>query len=387
MIPRLIKLPEEQSFLLFGARGTGKSTKLKEQFQTKNSLWFDLLDPIEEERFALNPNELKNIVLAAPKHITYIVIDEIQKNPKLLNVVHSLIESTDKCFIMTGSSARKLKRDGANLLAGRAFVYNLFPFSFLELGDKFNLTKALQWGLLPKISSFTDDEDKLRFLQAYAHTYLKEEIWGEQFIRKLDPFRKFLEVSAQCNGKIINYANIARDVGADDKTVKEYFTLLEDTLIGFFLEPFQHSFRKRLSLKPKFYYFDTGVVRALSRSLTVTLIPGTSAYGEAFEHFIILECIKLAAYNKYEFRFSYLKTKDDAEIDLVVERPELPILFIEIKSSTNVKAEDLTTFAELVKDFDHAQAVCFSNDKYQKQIGDITVIPWQDGIKQFFGME
>jgi predicted AAA+ superfamily ATPase len=285
---------------------------------------------------------------------------------------------------MTGSSARKLKYGGANLLAGRAFVYHLFPFSFLELKNKFNLGSALNWGTLPESFILTNNEEKTRFLYAYAHTYLKEEIWGEQFIRKLDPFRKFLEVSAQSNGKIINFNNIAYDVGVDDKTVKSYFSILEDTLIGFFLEPFKNSFRKRLSLKPKFYYFDTGVARALARTLTVNLVSGTSMYGETFEHFVILECIKLASYFHPEFKFSYLKTKDDAEIDLIVERPGLPLLLIEIKSTTEVSKKNLSKFSALIRDFDNHQAVCFSNEKQNRKIDNIMIMPWQKGVKKFF---
>ena len=160
---------------------------------------------------------------------------------------------TNKKFIMTGSSARKLKKGGANLLAGRAFVFDLFPLSFLELKDKFDLEHALRWGTLPQIFQCNTDLERQQFLRAYAHTYLKEEIWEEHFIRQLDPFRRFLEVAAQCNGKIINFSNIARDVGVDKKTIQSYFSILEDTLIGFYLEPYQNSFRKRLSQKPKFY--------------------------------------------------------------------------------------------------------------------------------------
>jgi uncharacterized protein len=201
---------------------------------------------------------LKAIVEGLPETVTHVVVDEIQKLPKLLDIVHSLIEKTNKYFILTGSSARKLKYGGANLLAGRAFVYHLFPFSFLELKDNFNFSTAMQFGMLPKLWSYDTDEERSLFLQAYAFTYLKEEIRGEQLTKNLDAFRRFLEVAAQCNGKIINYANLARDVGVDDKTIKEYFTILEDTLVGFLLEPFQHSFRKRLSQKPKFYFLMWG---------------------------------------------------------------------------------------------------------------------------------
>lgn len=384
MLNRLLKISKNQSVLLFGARGTGKSTLMQKDFDLQNSVWIDLLDPILEDRFARHPDELKNIVLELPTHITHIVIDEIQKLPKLLDVVHSLIESTNKYFVMTGSSARKLRRGGANLLAGRAFVYYLFPLSFIELGNQFNLENALHWGLLPKIYSLNTVEDKTQFLQAYAHTYLKEEIWAEQFIKKLDPFRRFLEVSAQANGKIINFANIARDVGVDDKTVKEYFSILEDTLIGFFLEPFHHSFRKRLSLKPKFYYFDIGVTRALARQLSLPLKKSTSLYGEVFEHFIILECLKLAAYFRKEFRFSYLKTKDDVEIDLIVERPGKIPLFIEIKSSSEIKKEDISAFIRVTKEFGNCESVVFSQDPFKKKYDHVTVFPWAKGIKHFF---
>jgi len=384
MLNRLLKLPQKQHMILFGARGTGKSTLLKHQFDARHCLWIDLLDPEAEDRFARSPGELQAIVKALPESTTHIIIDEIQKLPKLLDVVHLLIESTSKYFVLTGSSARKLKHGGANLLAGRAFVYHLFPFSFLELGEKFELSESLHWGMLPRIIHLNTPEEKMRFLQAYAQTYLKEEIWHEQLIRNLDPFRRFLEVSAQCNGKIINYHNIAEDVGVDDKTVKNYFNLLEDTLIGFFLEPFQHSFRKRLSQKPKFYYFDPGVVRSLTRTLSLPLKPGTSAYGDIFEQFVIVECLKAANYYQPEFRFSYLKTKDDAEIDLVVERPGQPVLFIEIKSNTQIKQHELQSFIRLSQDFPNAEAVCFSNDPYPKQIAHITVLPWQAGIKQYF---
>ena len=220
---------------------------------------------------------------------------------------------------------------------------------------------------------------------AYAYTYLKEEIAAEQLVRRLDPFRRFLEVAAQCNGKIINYSQISRDVGVDDKTVQEYFSTLEDTLIGFFLEPFLHSFRKRLSHKPKFYFFDLGVTKALARTLTLELRPSTSAYGEAFEHFIILEALKLASYFKPEYRFSYIRTKDDMEIDLVVERPGQPLLLIEIKSSRQVREEDLKTLAVVAKDLG-GEAICLSNDLLPKTINDVQVLPWQQGLSHFFGV-
>lgn len=390
VISRLLLLTKRQSLLLFGARGTGKSTLLEQNFPAAQVKRLDLLEAETEMRLSQNPDELRNIVYALPEKITHVIIDEVQKIPKLLDIVHSLIEEKNstkkkKIFVITGSSARKLKRGGANLLAGRAFEYHLFPFTSIELGEKFNLSEALNYGMLPKIQEFEDfHQEKEKFLMTYVHTYLQQEIIAEQVIRNLAPFRRFLEVSAQCNGKIINYRNIALDVGASEITVKQYFEILEDTLIGFFLEPFRHSFRKRLSLKPKFYYFDVGVARALARLLSVSVQPENSYYGEVFEHHVILECWKLASYFKPEYRFSYLQTKDGAEVDLVVDRPGEKYLFIEIKSTDNVKKEQISGFQRLVKDFGECESVCLSRDPHAKMLDEILVLPWQEGVKKFF---
>ena len=384
MFPRLLEVTKKRSFFLFGARNTGKSTFLKNKFVKENTFWCDLLDPDEEDRFSRKPNTLYEMVKALPESITHVVIDEVQKVPKLLDVVHRLMGETTLFFVMTGSSARKLKRGGANLLAGRAFVYHFFPLTSFEIGNKFDLNFTLNWGTLPEVFEFDEDKECSLFLHAYANTYLKEEIWDEHFIRNLDPFRKFLEVAAQCNGKIVNYSNISRAVGVEDKTVASFFSLLEDTLIGFFLEPFHNSFRKRLSEKPKFYFFDLGVVRALSRRLSVPLIEKTSAYGEAFEHFVILEIIRLASYFEPEYRFSYLRTPSDVEVDLIVERPGKPLLFIEIKSTDEIERSDLSGFIRLSKDFGECEAIVLSRDPYRKKIDHVISFFWRDGIKYLF---
>lgn len=385
-IARLLELPKKHSLLLFGARGVGKSSLLRAELSFDNSLYINLLDPIEEARFALNPNELIELVDAMSKNTTHVIIDEVQKVPKLLDVVHLLIENkkSTKSFILTGSSARKLKVSGVNLLAGRAFVYHLYPFSYIELGKRFNFNESLKWGMLPGLFSLDSDQEKEKFLQSYSQVYLKEEVWGEQLIRKLDPFRRFLEVAAQANGKVINYANIARDVGVDDKSVKSYFTILEDTLLGFMLEPFRHSFRKRLRLSPKFYFIDIGIARALARTLTLPPIKSTSYYGELFEQFIIVECIKLASYYKSEYRFSYLMTEAEAEVDLVIERPGKKLLLIEIKSTDSVRKEDLTSLVRIANDLGECETVCFSCDPRKRKIDNVTVYPWEEGVKEFF---
>lgn len=378
MFERFRKLSHKHSFFLFGPRGAGKSTLLHERFNPDHAIWFDLLNQKIYEKFNENPSQLYEIVQSLPEQITHIIIDEIQKIPKMLDEVHRLIESTNKIFILTGSSARKLKRGGANLLAGRAFVYHLFPLSSFELKDAFNLHKALQWGTLPKIFTYDDNEDKDEYLRAYAATYLNEEIWGEQLVRNLHPFRKFLEVAAQSNGKIINYANISKDVGVDEKTIKEYFIILEDTLIGFFLDSYHDSFRKRLVMKPKFYFFDPGIVRALSRRLSIPITPKTTAFGDAFEHFIILEIVRLSSYFQPDYRFSFIMTEAGVEVDLVVERPGNALLCIEIKSNDNINRDDISSFINLTKDIPNSEAIVLSQDSFSKKFDHVTCHPWQE---------
>lgn len=385
LLPRLLQLPTERSILLFGARNTGKSTLIERFYEPLGSFYFDLLDQDLERQLEARPNALYDMVKALPIRQRYVLIDEIQKIPALLNVVQRLMKDKERYFIMSGSSARKLKRDGANLLAGRAFVYHLYPLTSIELGNQFNLEQALRWGTLPEILDCKDDDDKKAFLMSYAHTYLKEEIATEQFVRNLTPFRRFLEVAAQCNGQIINYANLARDIHVDDKTVKSYFSLLEDTLIGYMLEPYHGSLRKRVHQKPKFYFFDTGIVRALAHHLAIPLSPSTSAYGHAFEHFLINECIRLASYYRKDYQFSYLKTVTDLEIDLIVERPNQTTLLIEIKSTHDVTRPMLKSLGLLKNDIPNSEAICLSNDGYAKKIDDILVLPWQQGLEKILG--
>jgi predicted AAA+ superfamily ATPase len=314
-----------------------------------------------------------------------VLIDEVQKLPKLLDIVHHLIEETDVHFALTGSSARKLRRKGVDLLAGRASVYHLYPFSSQELGETFSLQQALEWGSLPAVVNAQSNAERQEFLQAYTHTYLKEEIAEEQAVRQLEPFRRFLSVAAQSNSKIINYKKIADDVGTSAVTVKTYFSILEDTLLGFLLDPFHESIRKSQRQSPKFYFFDTGVERALSRSLDVPLKEGTYAYGSTFETFFINEVIKCKDSFRRDYALSYLRTKDDAEIDLIIERNPADRILIEIKSSTRVQQSDsknLNAFATSIK---HSKALLISQDPNLKRFDAVTAMHWQQGLKEIFG--
>ncbi|NDC25020.1 MAG: ATP-binding protein [Proteobacteria bacterium] len=382
MFQRTVKLPKTQSFFLFGPRGSGKSTLLNDRFSVKDTHFINLLIPSEEDRFARSPELFQAEIEALSPKITNIVVDEIQKVPKLLDLVHHMIETAKnkRRFILTGSSARKLKRGKANLLAGRAVTKNLFPLTQLELADAFDLDSALAWGTLPRIFSLKNDEERMEFLQTYALTYLKEEIQLEQLVRNLDPFRRFLEVAAQSDGKVVNYLNIARDTGTDSKTVKSYYEILEDTLVGFYLESFHTSVRKRIKVSPKFYFFDLGVSRALSRQLTMKAAKSTSYYGELFERFVVLELYRQESYLNREYRLTFLQTEDDAEIDLVLERPGKPLALIEIKSTHQVREDMVRRLAHFQKDFPKASLYCFSNDPIEKTFGKISALPWRKGL-------
>jgi len=343
------------------------------------------LDNEQEDRYARNPDQLYNQIAARRDEIDWVFIDEIQNVPSLLNVVHRTLESaefTPPKFALTGSNARKLKRGSANLLAGRAFTYNLFPLTHVELGEDFNLDEVLNWGTLPKVFSCSTDAEKSEFLRAYGLTYLKEEIWNEHLIEELEPFRLFLEVVAQTNGTIVNYAKLSRDVDIDEKTVKRYFEILEETLVGFHLSAFSRSIRKRQSRSPKFYIFDTGVTRALARFLGQQLVPMSQPYGRAFEQFVISECFRLNDYFRKDYRFSYFRTKDGAEIDLIVDRPGAPLALIEIKSSANPSSEDVNHLVRLKSEFDPCDVFCFSNDQTPRLDRGVLFVHWQEGLKR-----
>ncbi len=384
MYKRLLETTNTNSFFLFGARGTGKTTYIKENYDSENSLYIDLLLSDIEDRYTRRPEYLEQQVNALSPDVEWIILDEIQKAPRLLDIVHRLIETTQRKFVLTGSSGRKLKRGASNLLAGRAFVYSLYPFTHLELESAFDLDDALCWGMLPRIYSLTTNEEKQAYLRAYALTYLKEEIIVEQILRKLDPFREFLEIAAQSNGKIINFSKIANDVGVDTKTVISYFSILEDTLIGLLLPPFHRSIRKQQRSNPKFYYFDTGIKRALGRTLQIPLVPGTYEYGNAFEHFIITEIMRLAKYSCPDWRFSYLTTGAGAEIDLLIDRPGLPYAIIEIKSTERISESDVKNLENFYPDLDSPSAYCISRDPVRRKIGNILCVDWREGIGEIF---
>lgn len=375
MFHRALNLPTGHSFLLLGARGTGKTTLVSRQDCLRKARRIDLLVPEEESRFALNPSELLEIAGGIPRG-GWIVIDEVQKLPKLLDLAHKAIEEFGVNFALTGSSARKLKRGGANLLAGRAFILELFPLTQDEVAEKFDLVSALSWGTLPKIFAFEDDGDRKRYLDAYVHTYVREEVQVEQLVRNLDPFRLFLQIAAQVNGEIINYTNIARDTGVDVKTVQSYFQILVDTHLGIFLSATDLSARKVQRQSPKFYLFDTGIKRALEQSLTLPLTPRSSAFGNAFETWVVNECYRRIRYLENDYRLSYLRTKDDIEIDLIIQRPGRSPILVEIKSTDQVDDRHLRSLRRFSPDFPDAELVCISRDPRERLSENVRILPW-----------
>jgi predicted AAA+ superfamily ATPase len=343
-----------------------------------------LLDPEVENTFSKNPERLKLQLMGLKTRPERVVIDEIQKVPKLLDVVHGLIESKLKTkFILTGSSARKLKRGAANLLAGRAYVYNLHPLTFLELGPKFNLVDVLHWGSLPRIFSLQTDRERKTFLNSYVLTYLNEEIRAEQIVRKLDPFRSFLPILGQVSGKIINHKRIADEIGTTTATVQSYFQIVEDTLLGFYLPAFHKSVRKSQKSSPKFYLFDTGVKKSLEESLDQIPVPKTSVFGELFEHFIVNEIYRYNLYYEKDFRLSFYATKNNVEIDLVLSKGRSHYL-IEIKSKDVVDEAEVRSLAKTSQDFSGLKGVFYlSNDKMRMKIENVQCLYWQDFMKEF----
>ena len=338
MFTRYYQLNEEleSSIFLFGARQTGKTTLLLQQFP--QAVYIDLLDTNTLARYSRYPNLLYEQYKNHDSD-TIIIIDEIQQVPLLLNEVHRLIAQKDIHFILCGSSARKLRRKGYNTLGGRALPCHLYPLVSTEIPD-FDIDKAITTGMLPPV--YLAKKPQLR-LSAYIDVYLRQEIKAEALVRNLNNFQRFLDTAALTDGEIVNYNNIATDCWVSANTVKEYFSILEDTLMGYMVPAFTKKIKRRLVQSPKFYFFDIGVVNFLIHRKEI--VRGTTEYGHAFEHFIIQEIIAYIGYTRNENQLSYWRTKDGVEVDAIIGDAKLAI---EIKSVENVQnnhLKGLRTFA------------------------------------------
>ncbi len=367
---------------MFGARGTGKSTFLREQFSS--ALYFDLLNPELEDKYSLSPQSFKLDLLSQPKN-EWVIIDEVQKAPKLLDLVHQFIFSSKQKFILSGSSARKLKRGAANLLAGRAHVQFMFPLTHLELSEQFDLVDVLQFGSLPEMLQYTSREEKRAYLKSYSQTYLQEEIRLEQVVRNLNPFRNFLAIAAHVSGKPLNLHKMSRQVGVDDKTIENYYSILEDTLVGFYLPHFHRSIRKSQTKHFKFYFFDLGVKNFLAETIDVEPKPATSHFGELFEYFLILEVFRYNSYSGKDYQLSFYLTKNGVEIDLILTKARKDIL-VEIKSSITIDEDEVKKLKGISTDFEShlADVYYVSQDPRSVELNGVKCRHWKDFITELF---
>ena len=310
MVKRLLKKPD-QSILLFGPRGTGKSTWIHHHF--KDAAIYDLLNTSESLRLSREFESFYREVESAPKE-RWIVIDEVQKVPALLDEIHRLIENKGRHFVLSGSSARKLRSGGTNLLAGRAIVTHMFPFVSAELGSDFSVSKAIVNGTLPMTVL---GKDPISYLTTYAETYLQEEIKAEALTRNIGHFSRFLEVAARQNGQVTNVAGIARDAAVSRQTVQNYFSVLVDTLIGYWIEPWKLKRRTKQVQHPKFYLFDSGVSRALTGRIAYP--PTQEESGPLLETLLFNEIRSFLSYAKLHYRIFFWRNYDGVEVDFLCE--------------------------------------------------------------------
>ncbi len=379
MLLRELNLPKKQHFFLFGARQTGKTTLIRKLFGGKNLQEYNLLLGETFTKLAAEPHILREEIAALPPSVNTIFIDEVQRIPALLNEVQFLIDQKERRqFILSGSSARKLRRGRGNLLAGRAWTYNLFPLTLHEVGTT-KLSELLTFGTLPQNIASHSAHHKEENLRSYVEVYLKEEIEAEALSRNIGGFIRFLATAAQTNGEQINYSNIARDVGVSSVTVKEYYKILEDTLIGSFLMPFSFSQRKRHKLSPKFYFFDTGVLRAAQKRLSLPVQAKSFEFGNYFETWVINEANRISSYLRKDFSFSFLRTANDVEVDLIIEKPNGEILAIEIKSKTTpVPLDFMSGFQAIKKIIPKAKCLCVCAGKSSRVVNGYKVVPYQE---------
>lgn len=371
MFKRMIQIEERltnRSVFLFGPRQTGKSTLLKMRFPS--AMYIDLLNSKEYLQYTSSPSLLEervNVLLKSPGELLKVVIiDEIRREPELLNDVHRLIEMHKNLrFILTGSSPNKLRRKGTNLLGGRAHRINLHPISWLEMqswpGSNIDFNTRLLRGGLPSIllsNNFRDD------LLSYVGLYLQEEIQAEGLARSVGNFSRFLHVAAVCNGQQINYASVASDTMIPARTVKDYFQILQDTMMGYMLSPIDISEKRKTVSNPKFYFFDTGVSNALQARWN--LLAGTPEYGEAFEAFIHNELQAANQFFTTDFPLTYWRTKTQLEVDFVLRPKPGVIIGIETKGTGKVQSRDTRGLRAFADEFLGARKILICTEENER---------------------
>ncbi|MBW2732079.1 MAG: ATP-binding protein [Deltaproteobacteria bacterium] len=374
-IPRWLELESitsAKSLFLFGPRQTGKTSLL--QHTLSGARFLSLLDSDLFLSLSQRPSALRELV---QPHDTLVVIDEIQKLPLLLDEVHLMIESRGTRFLLTGSSARKLRRGGVNLLGGRARSRTLHPLVQAELGERFELQRALNVGLVPSIYL---SERPLEDLRAYATDYLREEIAAEGLTRNVPAFSRFLEVAALCNGQMINYSSIASDAQVPVSTVREYFQILEDTLLARRLPAWQRSKTRKAVVTPKFYFFDVGVARYLQHRRG--LQARSPEFGEAFEAYLFHE---LSTYQDYTAGegLCYWRSKSGFEVDFILGEKTA----IEVKAKDPVGQRDLRGLEALREEKQLERYIMVALEKHPRRVGEIDILPWDHFLKQLWAGE
>lgn len=362
----------DEGMFLFGARQTGKSTLLKERFP--GAVYYDLLIPDVRKAFKRNPDTFREALMDKPAG-TLVIVDEIQKVPELLDIVHWLMTNNGLYFILSGSSARKLKRSGANTLGGRAIPETLYPLVWPEVTD-FMIDRAVQNGMIPRHYMV---ENAVKRLEGYVKVYLDEEIREEGEVRELDAFERFMEVAAISDGEILNYSNIASDCGVSAKTVKSYFQILYDTLIGYEIPAFRREIKRKVMQAPRFYYFDVGLANYLMGRYN--LKRGTDDYGHAFEHFIMQEIIAYKGYNDKRDIISYWHTYDRKEVDVVIGDAKVAI---EIKSCEQVQNRHKAGLKAFKEEYPDCRLILVSLDPITRKSEDKELIYVLDFLKMLW---
>lgn len=364
-------LLDKKTHFLFGPRGTGKSSLIRHDLHNQ-AFVIDLLHSELYMRLMDNPSQIEYMIELNPK--PFVVIDEIQRVPELLNEVHRLIETKHIRFLLTGSSARKLKRHGINLLAGRARQAELFPLTYHELSN-FSLPHYLQYGGLPMVILSNEPEEEL---EAYVHTYLEQEIKAEALVQKLPAFSRFLQLSALTSGTTLNFSSIANDAGVSSPTLREYYQILEDTFLGFLVLPWEHSVKRKATATARFYYFDTGVKNMLAR---IRSIPEqTDLFGQAFEHFIAMELRAYLSYTRKKISLYFWRTTEGQEVDFILDDQ----VAIEVKAATKISNKHLKGLKYLMEEKKIKKYYLISQDNIAIKQDGIYILPWENFIKQLW---
>jgi predicted AAA+ superfamily ATPase len=364
-------LLEKRSFFLLGPRQTGKTSLIKHILPDVRV--YDLLDSANYLTLSREPNRLAEEIGSSIKRV---VIDEIQRIPLLLNEVQRLIESRGVNFLLTGSSARKLRRGGINLLGGRARVKYLHPLTYRELGDNFNLNHAMARGLLPSIY-FSDDPKA--DLEAYCGLYLQQEIMAEGATRNIPAFSRFLKIAAHSNGGIVNFTNIASDAQVARTTVYEYYEILKDTLILRELKPWRRTVKRKPLASSKYYFFDVGVVSALQGR---PFLPGTPEFGEAFETFIMHELTCCSDYISGE-PLSFWRSTSGFEVDFIIGDHTA----VEVKAKVNVSPQDIKSLRALREEKQLKRFVCVCLEKRSREVDGIKILPYAEFLASLWAGE